>query len=1009
MSGSYHDHGDEEPHAHASSSWVGYALLVAGVGALLLLNVLGIVTTIFGVNTALLLAVVAGYKIVYQAILDLLDRRLSADLAIVVAAAAAVAVGEYFAAAEVMFIMLVGEGLEHYTVERARRAITGFVEMVPTIARVRRDGVEIEVRPAEVSVGDTVIVRAGEKVPVDGVVSAGQSSLDESMITGEPMPASKSPGDRIYGGSVNSYGVLEARAERVGDDTTVARITRLIAEAQRRRAPIERTADEFAKYFLPVVLVAGGAIYFFTGQTIRAVAALIVACPCALVLATPAAIAAALARLAREGVLVKGGGFVEALARVRCVAFDKTGTLTAGRPRVAAVVAAPGFTEDALLQLAAAAERSSEHLLGRGIVREAERRGLALPASRDFVIRPGQGIEASIDGARVRVGNLAFVREAIGENAAWLEAAAAGRSQQGETAVAVASGGRAAGVITLGDPLRPDAPEAVLGLKELGIARLCVLTGDEEAAAQRVARQAGITEVYARLLPEDKARKVRELRNEGFGVLMVGDGVNDSPSLATADVGLALGHGAADISAEAAHVVFLKDRLSQIPDLVAFSRKVVQRIRSSILMFAFGVNAAAILGAAFGYLGPAAAAIVHQAASLLVILNCVRLLVEGKAVEEPRAAPLAAAGRESLHRLRHAFDLDALGRVREWARHNRPAVGRCAVSALVSVWLLSALAPIGPDEVGVIQRFGRYVAGDLGPGLHLRAPWPIETVTRVRPGRVQAVEIGYRINLTPAEAGPEPSVYEWNTQHRQGRYRKIPEEGLMLTGDENLVEINAVAQYRVSDPRLFLFQVKDPEALMRAVAERTLRWTVAREGLDGVLTTRRGAIETAWREELQARLRRYSSGLEVLSVRLQDAHPPVEVVEAFRDVASALEEKSTRINEAEGYLLEAVPLARGQEQSRVLSAQGYSSARVERSRGESARFALRDQAYRRAPDVTALRLYFESIEQVLPNKPKFIADAGKAGRRRVLFFDAKDLNLLSLVEPKTNAGAEAPK
>jgi len=1009
LSGTYHDHGDGgHTHAHAGS-WLGYALFTAAVGVALLLNVTGVVTTVFGVNTALVLAVVAGYKIVYQAILDLLDRRLSADLAIVVAAVAAVAVGEYFAAAEVMFIMLVGEGLEHYTVDRARRAIGGFVQMIPTVARVRRDGMEVEVPPRDVRIGDIVIVRAGEKVPVDGIVSLGSSAVDESMITGEPMPASKAPGDPVYGGTVNGYGVLEARAERVGDDTAVARITRLIAEAQRQRAPIERTADQFAKYFLPVVLVAGAAIYFFTGQTLRAVAALIVACPCALVLATPAAIAAAIARLAREGVLVKGGGFIEALARIRCVAFDKTGTLTSGKPRVEAVVPAEGFTEDELLRTAAAAERFSEHLLGREVVRAAAARGLPLEEARDVVIQPGAGVSATVAGAPVRVGTGRFVGETLAQDRTWAETALAAHSQHGETAVAVSVGGRPAGVIVLRDPLRPDAPDAVLRLKEMGIARLCILTGDADAAAQQVGRQAGISEVYARLLPEEKARKVRELRNEGLRVLMVGDGVNDSPSLATADVGLAMGRGAADISAEAAHVVFLKDRVGQIPDLLAFSRKVVQRIRSSILLFAFGVNGAAILGAAFGYLGPAAAAVLHQAASLFVILNCVRLLVEGKAVEESRLTAVGSAWQERLHRLRHALDADGLRRAGAWARRREPLFLRWLPRAALSLWLVSALAPVGPDQVGVVQRFGRFVAGDLGPGIHVRWPWPIETVTRIRPHRVEAVEIGYRTNLAVGEAATEPNVYDWNTQHRQGRYRRIAEEGLMLTGDENLVEINAVAQYRIRDPRLFLFHIKEPETLMRAVAERTLRWTVAREGLDGVLTSRRETIENAWRQELESRLRDYASGLEVLSVRLQDVHPPVEVVESFRDVASALEEKSTRINEAEAYLLEQVPLARGQGQSRILGASSYSTARVERSRGDSARFTLRDQAYRRAPDVTSLRLYFEVIEQVLPKKTKFIADSKKLGRRRFLFLDAKDLNLLNVVEPRPGAPGEPPK
>ena len=1003
MSGSFHDH-DHSPeahgdhvHVHGTSMW-GYFLFTAAVGVLLLLNGLGQFTTLFGFNTALLLAIVAGYKIIYQALLDLLNRRLSADLAIAVAAIAAVAVGEYFAAAEVMFIMLVGEGLEHYTVARAKREIAGFVRMSPTLARVRRDGTEVEIRPDEVKVGDTVIIKAGEKVPVDGIVLQGQSSVDESMITGEPLPAQKNAGDALYSGSVNEYGVLEARAERVGEHTTLARIGRLIAEAQKHRAPIERTADEFAKYFLPAILLAGGAIYFFTGEMLRAVAALIVACPCALVLATPAAVAASIARLAREGVLVKGGTVIEALARIRCVAFDKTGTLTAGRPRVSDVVPAPGVPEDEVLALAAAAEKPSEHLLGREIVKEAGRRGIAVPEPQDFTLRPGLGVQARVDGRQVRVGNLVLAREAATESLDWAEAALFAGAPSGQTRVIVLADGRAIGVIGLNDPLRPDAAEAVLRLKEMGIARILMVTGDEELAAKNIGRQAGISEIYPRLLPEDKAQKVRELRSEGLRILMAGDGVNDSPSLAVADVGLAMGRGAADISAEAAHVVFLKDRLEQIPDLIAFTRKTIQRIRSSIILFAFGVNGIAILGAAFGYLSPPVAAIVHQAASLLVILNCVRLLVEGKAVEESRLAAAAASWRHRWQHWRHDVGMHGWQDLSRKLSHNRRALRDWSVATISLLWIFSGLAPVGPDQVGVVWRFGR-LAASLDPGIHYRWPWPIEQVTRVAPRRVQVVEIGYRTNLEGVSGAEGPSVYEWNTQHRQGRYRKVAEESLMLTGDENLVEVNAVTQYHISDPAVYLFGVKEPENLIRAVAERTLRWIVARHPLDAILTDQRSQIEQAWKEELGETLKPYRSGLEVLSVRLQDVHPPVEVVEAFRDVASALEEKSTRINEAESYLLEQVPLARGQSRARLLAAEAYSKSRIERSRGESARFSEREQAYRKAPEVTSLRLYYEAVEQVLPNKRKYIADSKKLGRRRFVFLDAKDLNLLNLAEP----------
>jgi Cu+-exporting ATPase len=1001
MSGSYrnHDHGGTQNHGHGDPSWA-YAGLIAAVGILLLLYGTGKFTVILGVNTALLVAIIAGYKIIYQAFLDLLNRKLSADLAIVIAAAAAIAVGEYFAAAEVMFIMLVGEGLEHYTVARAHRAIEGFVQMTPTVARVCRDGIEVEISPQEVHPGEVVMIRAGEKVPVDGTVILGRSSVDESMITGESMPAAKGPGDPLYCGSINEYGPLEARAEQVGNQTTLARVAQLITEAQKQRAPIETTADALAKYFLPAILLAGGTIYFFTGEALRAVAALIVACPCALVLATPAAVSASIARLAREGVLVKGGGVIESLARIRMLAFDKTGTLTEGRPRISALLPAHDIPEMELLALAAAAEQSSEHLLGREILAEARRRHLQISDASDFVVHPGMGVEARVDGAQVRVGNLALVRDVLGEDRTWVESSLASHSHSGQTAVVVVVGQKVLGIIGLRDPLRPGAAETVSRLKEMGVARICMVTGDEEVTARHIGRQAGIEEIYSRLLPDEKAQKILQLRGSGLRVLMVGDGINDSPALAVADAGLAMGRGLADISAEAAHVVFLRDRLEQIPDLLAFAQKTIRRIRSSIILFAFGVNLAAILGAAFGYLGPAVAAIVHQSASLFVILNCVRLLVEGKAIEPSPLTRLVQSWKERSQRLRHAIGFEVPNRLAELFIRNRKEVRNGAFWLLLGCWVLSGFTLISPEQSGVVQRFGRLVPAVLAPGIHYRMPWPMESITRVAPRRVRVVEIGYRTNLNPPLSRTEPQTYEWNTQHRLGRYQKVAEEGLMLTGDENLVEVNCVVQYDVRDPALYLFAVRDPEELIRTAAQQALRLSVAREPLDAILTDGRPRIEEAWRTELKRKLDECRTGLEILSVKLQDVHPPLEVVEAFRDVASALEEKSTRINEAEGYLREKVPLARGQSRGRILSAEGYASARIDKSHGDSDRFVAQELEYRRAPDVTALRLYLETIEKVLPNKSKFIVDTQKNGRRRFLFLDSKDLNLLSIVEPK---------
>ena len=728
-----------------------------------------------------------------------------------------------------------------------------------------------------------------------------------------------------------------------------------------------------------------------------AVAALVAACPCALVLATPAAITAGIARLAPEGVLVKGGAYIESLARVRTVVFDKTGTLTEGRPRVRELVPAPGIDEDELLAVAASAERSSEHLLGRAIVAAGRRRNLSIPEVSGFAVRPGLGVEACVNGRKIRVGNLPLVREALGSEVSWMETTLANHSLNGQTAVAVTADGKPLGIVSLRDCPRPEAAGTVSSLKAIGIRRICMMTGDEEAAARYVGREAGIDEIYSRLLPEEKAKTVLQLRGAEAPLLMVGDGVNDSPSLASADVGIAMGRRAADISAEAAHVVFLKDRLSQIPDVIVYARRVIRRIRTSIILFAFGVNAAAVLLAAFGYLGPAVAAVVHQSASLFVILNCVRLLVEGKAVEEP---PLSRVRVLCQQRLHHLLSLDQFRRLVTLDAGRRRTLRRWLPRIALACWLISGLVLITPEQVGVVQRFGRHIPPDLGPGLHYRWPWPVEAVTRLAVRRLRVVEIGYRTDLSPS-AALEPRAYEWNTQHRLGRYRKAAEEGLILTGDENLVEINAVVQYGIGDPALYLFHVKDPETLIRTVAEQSLRLSAARQSLDAILTNGRVDLERDWTADLKSRLAEYQCGLEVLSANLQDVHPPVEVVEAFRDVASAQEERSTLINEAEGYMREQLPRARGQSRARLLSAEGYSAARIDRSRGDSSRFNEQEQAYRTAPDVTARRLYLETVEKVLPNKAKYIVDSKKAGRRRFLFLDSTGLNLLNVIEPQT--------
>ncbi len=1015
MGAHFHDDGHGHSHSHGLLQRIGYIALCVAVGVLLLLYLLGVVRTVAGIDLALILTLVAGYPLIRHAILDLLQGHFSSHLTIAIAAGAAVWIGEYFAAAEVMFIMLIGEGIEHWTVDRAKGAIAGFVASQPEQARVLRDGTEETaelVALDEVEIGDLVRVLAGERVPVDGMIERGESSVDQSSVTGEPLPAQLGVGDSVWSGSLNEYGVLDIRSERTGSDTTVARIASLIEDAQSRRARVVRTADKLARFFLPAVLVAAGGIYLFTGEMMRTVAALIVACPCALVLATPAAMASAIARLAREGALVKGGDVIESLSRIDACVLDKTGTLTCGRPALTAIAPVGDMAEDRLLRLAASAELTSEHLLGRALVTEARARRLDLSEPENFRLHPGRGVTATVDGHEIAVGNQALLADIVGEDG--MDAVAESvvpTPGSGETRLAVAVDGALAGALALADPLRDEATEAVADLRQTGVDPIVMLTGDAAGTARTIGHRAGIDQVQAELLPEDKVHRLGELSRGDRNVLMVGDGINDAPSLAAASVGVAIGHGAADFSAEAAQVVLLPDRLDYLAPLLRYSRRVVARIRSSILIFAFGINFVAVGFAAFGWLPPAAAAIVHQAASLLVILNCVRLLYEGRAVaaREDRgfgrfrilAGPVEGlvAGwktfnvgrRATVHRLEHALE-DSPARIRSAA----PRLLRAAPFALAAVWAASGLRMIDPQEVGLVQRFGQHVGGELGPGLHLRWPWPVDRVTRVEPDRLRMAAVGSPRGAVSNETGV-PASYEWNVRHA-GFDETPPLERLMLTGDENLVEVAARIHYRVADAAAFAFAAADPARLVEASAERSLRTVLAGHSLDDVLTGERDGIEKAWHAHLAALLGSLGAGVEVVSATLQDAHPPLDVVDAFRDAASALEERETLIDEAEGYALERLPLARGEARRQLLEAEAYQRRRVEAGRGESERFELRAGAYRRANDLHRFRLQLQTIEGSLAGKPKLITDA-TGGRKRFVFVDEAPDRLLDVFVP----------
>ncbi len=1000
-----------------AGKWAGYILFTAAVGVLLLLNWLGLLTEVYGINTAILLTLGGGYKIYYKAISALFEKRITADLAIVIAISAALAIGEYFAAAEAVFIMLVGEGLEEFASRRTRSAIEKLIDLTPKTARIKapdeEDG-EKEVAVAEVRAGDHVVVKPGERIPIDGCIVSGSSAINEAPITGESLPVYKWPGEKVFAGSVNTAGVLEVQATGVGADTTLARIIALIEEAEQKKAPAVRLADRYAKFFLPLLLIAAAATWYFTGDWVRTVAVLLVACPCALILATPAAVVAAIGRLARDGVLVKGGASLEAAATLDCIVFDKTGTLTEGRPVITGITSLNGHSENDLLRMAALAEQRSEHIIAQLIVREARLRGLSIPAggaAEEFTIDPGLGVEARYNGHRVLVGNRRMMEARQVEVTEAAEAALASLELEGQSPVIVAENGVIQGVISVQDGLRANARQAIHQLRHAGVKRTVLLTGDRQRVAHGIGRNAGVDEIHAELLPQQKVELIEKLKGQKLRVAMVGDGINDAPALAAADVGIAMGVTGTDIAIEEADIVLMNDRLERLSLLLEVSRATLSVIKQNIWVFALAFNAGAIVAAGLGIIGPVGAAATHQVSALLVVLNALRLLAYGRFGESALARRGHKFQHDAEHQLghfthwlRHRVPSISLHQARHWLDHHRKPLIKYSVAALPLLYALSGVTMIGPDEAAVVRRFGRRQTPTLGPGLHYRIPWPIEQVTKIKPHQVQVAEIGFR-TLSPGSTSSgtaEPAAYEWNLQHRGGRYERRADEALMLTGDENLIEVNAVAQYAVGSPDDFLFSTTEPATVIRTTTESALRMLIGAGSLDAALTTGRGEIEREARELAQRGLDEYRSGLRIIAIQLQDVHPSVEVVDAFRNVSSAFEEKNKLVNEAEAYRNEQLALARGQALARLAEAARYTADRANRAGGEAERFRQAEEAFARSPGVTETRLYLETIEQVLAGKKKLIIDSSKFGKRQMFFVDPQG----GLLDPTQKAPTE---
>ena len=569
--------------------------------------------------------VLCGIPIVLEALIGLITAfDIKADVLVSLALIAAVLIGEDFAAGEVAFIMQLGALLEDVTVARARAGIEKLVHLTPQTARLLLPDGENIVPAEQVRVGDRLRVLPGESIPVDGVITSGQTSINQAVMTGESLPVDKTVGDEVSSGTVNQYGAFEMRATKVGEDSSIQRMIRLVQSADAGKARIVGLADRWATWIVVVALTAAALTWLITGEIIRAVTILVVFCPCALVLATPTAIMAAIGNATRHGFLVREGDALERLAAVRKIAFDKTGTLTYGTPRVVAVASTlAGLDRAGLYALAAGAEQLSEHPLGKAVVagyRE-ENSGEIAPAE-SFEMLPGRGVSAVVDGRRVLAGNpqlLADHSVAVSPDAERQRLL-----EEGATMIYVAVDGVFAGYLALSDTLRAESAATIAALEAAGV-RPVLLTGDHESAAGAIAAGLGIREVRAGCLPEDKLEEIGRWQRDGVHVCMIGDGVNDAPALKKADVGIAMGGVGSDIAVEAADIALVDDEVKELPHLMALSRRMMTTIRMN-LTFSMGLNFLAIFLAMAGTLNPVVGALVHNAGSVAVILNSALLL-----------------------------------------------------------------------------------------------------------------------------------------------------------------------------------------------------------------------------------------------------------------------------------------------------------------------------------------------------------------------------------------------
>lgn len=600
------------------------ALLVIS-GASLLLSIFNLISLPF--DPAWIAIILCGIPIILEALIGLVTAfDIKADVLVSLALIASVCIGEDFAAGEVAFIMQLGGLLEELTVAKARAGIEKLVRLTPRTARILTAEGEKIISAEDVQVGDRIRVLPGETVPVDGVILSGQTSVNQAVMTGESLPVDKAAGDEVSSGTVNQFGAFEMKAVKVGEDSSIQRMIRLVQSADAGKAKIVGIADRWATWVVVIALTAAFLTWLISGEVIRAVTILVVFCPCAMVLATPTAIMAAIGNATRHGFLVREGDALERLAAVRRIAFDKTGTLTYGNPKVVAVKSLSDHWDTAaLFAYAASAEQFSEHPLGKAVVRDfkAQENAFLHPAD-DFRMIPGQGVSARIEGKKFLAGNEKMLEEACGILSDSVYVEAQEYLEKGCTIIYLASEGVPAGFLALADTVRPESARMLSRLKALGV-RPVLLTGDHENAAGAIAGDLGIDDVKANCLPEDKLTLIGSFQAKDEAVCMIGDGINDAPALKKADVGIAMGGVGSDIAVDAADIALVDDQVQELPHLFALSRRMMVTIKCN-LSFSLGLNLLAIILAITGILGPVAGALVHNAGSVVVIIHSALLL-----------------------------------------------------------------------------------------------------------------------------------------------------------------------------------------------------------------------------------------------------------------------------------------------------------------------------------------------------------------------------------------------